>query len=48
MTDKKTLMDIYKMATSEAYSFLYVNLRAKTKNDMFYIRFDKKIEIHDE
>jgi ABC-type cobalamin/Fe3+-siderophores transport system ATPase subunit len=31
VVDKKTLMDIYNMATSEPYSFLYVNLRAKTK-----------------
>jgi hypothetical protein len=48
VVDKKTLMQIYNMATSEPYSFLYVNLRAKTKNDIFHIRFDKKIEIEDE
>jgi ABC-type cobalamin/Fe3+-siderophores transport system ATPase subunit len=48
VVDKKTLMDIYNMATSEPYSFLYVNLRAKTKNDIFHIRFDKKIEIENE
>ena len=47
VVDKKTLMQIYNMATSEPYSFLYVNLRAKTKNDIFHIRFDKKIEIED-
>ena len=29
VTDKKTLMQIYTLATSEPYSFLYVNLRAK-------------------
>ena len=46
VTDKKTLMTIYDMAVSDPYSFLFVNLRAKTKNDMFMIRFDKIIEIY--
>ena len=41
--DKKTLLELYNTATSEPYSFLYVNLVAKSKNDMFYIRFDKKM-----
>ena len=45
VTDKKTLMDIYNLATSEPYSFLCVRLTAKDKNDMFYIRFDKRITI---
>jgi ABC-type cobalamin/Fe3+-siderophores transport system ATPase subunit len=45
VTDKKTLMQIYNLATSEPYSFLYVNLRAKTVSEMFHVRFDKKIEI---
>ena len=43
MTDKKTLLELYNTATSEPYSFLYVNVVAKSKNDMFYIRFDKKM-----
>jgi hypothetical protein len=47
VVDKKTLMQIYNMATSEPYSFLYVNLRAKTKDNIFHIKFDKKIEIYD-
>ena len=47
VADKKTLMQLYTMATSEPYSFLYVKLTAKTKNDMFYIRFDKKLVIED-
>ena len=41
--DKKTLLEIYNIATDEPFSFLYVKLTAKNKNDMFYIRFDKKI-----
>ena len=46
LTDKKTIIEIYKMATTEPYSFLYINLMAKKLNDIFRIRFDKKIEIN--
>ena len=46
MLDKKTLMNIYNLATDEPFSFLYVNLRAKKKNDVFHIRFDKQIKIN--
>jgi len=45
MKDKKKLLEIYTLATEQPYSFLYVNLLAKTVNNMFYINFDKKIEI---
>ena len=41
--DKKTLYQLYRMATEEPYSFLYIKLTAKTANDMFYLRFDKKL-----
>lgn len=44
---KQTLLEIYKKATEEPYSFLYVNLRATDPNDIFNIKFDKKIEIED-
>lgn len=47
LIDKKTLLEIYNLATSEPFSFLYVNLRAKKKNNIFHIRFDKRIEIQD-
>jgi len=47
VADKKTLLEIYHMATDEPYSFLYVKLTAKTMSDMFYIRFDKKFMITD-
>ena len=47
VTDKKTLLELYNTATSEPYSFLYVNLVAKSKNDTFYIRFDKKMILDD-
>jgi len=45
--DKKLVLEIYNLATAEPYSFLFVNLRAKDRNEMFHIRFDKKIEIED-
>ena len=44
---KKVLLDLYNMATSEPYSFLYVNLRAKDKEDMFYMNFDRKLMVED-
>ena len=48
IAEKKTIMEIYSMATSELYSFLYVNLRSKDKNNLFQIRFDKRIEVEDQ
>ena len=42
LADKKTLLDIYNLATNEDYSFLYVKLNSKTKYNMFYIRFEKR------
>jgi len=45
LVDKKTLMDIYNLATEEPYSFLYIKLNAKSRNDTFHIRFEKRIEI---
>lgn len=39
--DKKRLLQLYKEATDAAYSFLYVNLQAKTPEDMFWLRLEK-------
>ena len=47
MIDKKTLLEIYKLATKEAYSFLYVKLNAKSLDNMFMINFTKRIKIQD-
>ena len=47
LIDKKSLMEIYNLATAEAYSFLYVKLTAKNKNDVFMVKFNKKITIED-
>jgi hypothetical protein len=44
--DKKTLLEIYQIATAQPFSFLYVKLNAKTVDDMFYINFEKRIEIN--
>ena len=41
--DTKTLHKLYRIATEQAYSFLYVKLTAKDVDDMFYMRFDKKL-----
>ena len=46
--DKKTLLEIYKIATQEAYSFLYVKLNAKSLSNMFMINYNRKIKITDE
>ena len=45
LTDKKTLLQKYNAGTSEPYSFLFIKLNAKKLNDMFYVRYDKKLEI---
>ena len=47
LADKKTLLDIYNLATKEDYSFLYVKLNSKSKQDMFYIKFNHRIELED-
>ena len=47
VTDKRILLQMYRMATAEPYSFLYVKLTAKDKNDTFFIRFDKRLRVED-
>ena len=39
--DKKTLLELDHIATSEPYSFLYVKLTAKDGNKMIYRKFTK-------
>jgi hypothetical protein len=48
LVDKKTLLDIYRQATDEEYSFLYLNLAAKNINEMFYKTFKHSIQVTDE
>lgn len=45
IADKKTLLELYNLATAEPYSFLFIKLNAKKVDDMFYIRFDKRLEL---
>ena len=40
---KKTLLEIYEMATEEKYSFLFVNLMEADVNKVFMIRFERRI-----
>lgn len=44
LADKSVILQMYKMATEEPYSFLYVRLNAKDKQDMFFIRFQHRLE----
>ena len=45
LAPKKTLHQMYQLATEEPYSFWYINLMAKSTNNMFFIRFEKKLTI---
>ena len=45
LTDKKTLLEMYNMATKEPYSFWYINLIAKHVSDMFFCKFGHKLII---
>ena len=40
---KEQLMEMYDLATREPYSFWYIYLAAKRREDMFYLRFDKRL-----
>ena len=41
--DKKTLMEMYQIATAEPYSFWYCNLSATTVQDMFWKNFEHRL-----
>ena len=41
--DKKTLMEMYQLATAEPYSFWYINLAASRVEDMFWLRFEQRM-----
>jgi hypothetical protein len=40
---KDEIMELYKYATQEPYSFLFVRLDAKTRDQMFWLRFEKNL-----
>ena len=39
----KVLQEMYEMATEEPHSFWYINMVAKSKKDMFFVRFEQKL-----
>ena len=41
--DAKTLMELYKYATADPFSFMFVRLDAKTRRDMFWLRFENRL-----
>ena len=48
LVTKKELLEIYKYATEDEYSFLYINLVAKNIHNMFYKSFQQVIQLEDE
>jgi hypothetical protein len=46
LVDKKTLYEIYRLATEESYSFLFVKLRESDVNKIFMVRLEKFIHIN--
>ena len=47
LVNKKTLLEMYELATAEPYSLLYLKLASKDKQKMFMIRYDKYLQIED-
>ena len=45
VVDKKTLLELYHIAISGPYSFLYVKLTARDKHKMFFQNFNKRLII---
>ena len=47
---KETIMELHNYATSEAFSFLFVRLDARTRRDAFWLRFETRLvpEISDD
>ena len=43
LTDKKTLLEMYNMATKDPYSFWYINLLAKHVFDVFFIKLIRSL-----
>ena len=37
--------EIYRYATSEPYSFLFIDAMAKTADEMFFLRFERPIAL---
>jgi hypothetical protein len=46
--DKKTLLELYKIATDDPYAFLYVKLTEPDKRKMFFKNLNKQLIVQDE
>ena len=46
--DAKAVLSLYTHATTEAFSFLYDKLDAKTRNDVFWLRFESRLSVKEE
>jgi hypothetical protein len=44
---KDVLMDLYRAATADPYSFMFIRLDAKTRETMFYLRFEQRLAPED-
>ena len=47
LTGKKELLEIYRLGTKDEYSFLYVNLTARSVSEMFYKNVTARPEVED-
>ena len=48
LVDKETFRRVYDAATKEPFSFLFMKLNARELNDIFYVRFEKRITFPDD
>jgi hypothetical protein len=46
LSSKKTLLEMYNLATAEPYSFWYINLMQNNINKMFFIKFQQRLTIN--
>ena len=46
--NRETIMALYSHATTDPYSFLFVRLDAKTRDDMFWLRFEKRLLVKED
>ena len=44
---KRVLLSMYELAIREPFSFWYILLTARRKEDMFFLRFDQKLSLSD-
>ena len=48
LIDRATFKSVWEAATSEAYSFLFIRLNAKSLDETFMVRFEKAITFPDD